>query len=361
MALTRSSRGDPWPPTSAATEAAWATSPGQLRAVGWGSRRPRPLTVPARAGARTMPLPPTARPGEPLLVRRSAPVAVGVSRLRLAGGAFGTGARHGGHHRPDRWAHHRGGRRQREVRVPGRMAALGRDAAGAWYWPADVVRRDPPCGTPSCSWWAGEASSVPPGTAAAPRSSYGGIPAARADVSDTQRAAPAVHGGGAALLAGHIVYTTMQRVAATTTLVLRGLAVGAVLHGRVGRRPDAVVTAPSTGETVWSALLNVPLSAPAPRGHRRGQPFCSMVEVSGYDLLGGEDEIYVVPGLTADDPNFGAGAAGIFSSGLVSRWRRDAYSRSRSETNRVLLATIGPPSCSGDRGQLESFEVFVTL
>lgn len=170
---------------------------------------------------------------------------------------------------------------------------------------------------------------------------------------------------GAALLAGYIVYTTMQRVGATTDP-------WSFVDWQWGRFSMAAWAANHTelhgalhGETVWSALLNVPLSLLHLVGIDVDNPFRSMVEVSGYDLLGGEDQIYVVPGFTAEMIlNFGVLGAvgGYFLLGLVSAVVSDAYSRSRSETNRVLLATIGSTLVfQGIVGQLESFEVFVTL
>ena len=175
---------------------------------------------------------------------------------------------------------------------------------------------------------------------------------------------PFLVGGGAAF-AAYLLYASANRVGGSTDpwsfvdWQWGRFSMGAwasnhtEIHGSLG------------GETVWSALLNVPLSLLHFAGIDVDNPFRSMVEVSGYDLLGGEDQIYVVPGFSAEMLlNFGivGVVGGYFLLGLLSAIVSDAYSRSRSETNRVLLAAIGSTLVfQGIVGQLESFEVFVTL
>ena len=175
---------------------------------------------------------------------------------------------------------------------------------------------------------------------------------------------PFLTAGGIAFT-GFMIYTTMHRVGGTTDP-------WSFVDWQWGRFSMAAWADNHTdvhgmlgGETVWSALLNVPLSLLHFAGINVDSPFRSMVEVSGYDLLGGEDQIYVVPGFSAEMLlNFGLVGAigGYFVLGLVSAIVSDAYNRSRSETNRVLLATMGSTLVfQGIVGQLESFEVFVTL
>ena len=170
---------------------------------------------------------------------------------------------------------------------------------------------------------------------------------------------------GAVAFTGYLIYATTHRVGGSTDP-------WSFVDWQWGRFSMAAWAANHTelhgslhGETVWSALLNMPLSLLHFAGIDADSPFRSMVEVSGYDLLGGEDQIYVVPGFSAEMLlNFGvAGAvAGYFLLGLGSAVVADAYSRTRSETNRVLLAAIGATLVfQGIVGQLESFEVFVTL
>ncbi|WP_121032048.1 oligosaccharide repeat unit polymerase [Kocuria tytonis] len=170
--------------------------------------------------------------------------------------------------------------------------------------------------------------------------------------------------GGVALV-GFIILTTSQRVGATTDP-------WSFVDWQWGRFSMAAWASNHTalhgslhGETVWSALISVPLALLHFAGLGAENPFRSMVEVSGYDLLGGEDQIYVVPGFSSEMMlNFGliGVVGGYFLLGMFSAAVSDAYSRSRSETNRVLLATIGSTLVfQGIVGQLESFEVFVTL
>ncbi|WP_058954509.1 O-antigen polymerase [Kocuria rhizophila] len=175
---------------------------------------------------------------------------------------------------------------------------------------------------------------------------------------------PFLAAGGIAFTA-FLIYTTSRRVGGTTDpwsfldwqwgrfSMSAWASNHTAVHGSLG------------GETVWSALLNVPLALLHFAGINADNPFRSMVKVSGYDLLGGEDQIYVVPGFSAEMLlNFGlvGVVAGYFVLGLFSAVVSDAYSRSRSETNRLLLATIGSTLVfQGIVGQLESFEVFVTL
>ncbi|MDO4920110.1 hypothetical protein [Kocuria sp.] len=170
---------------------------------------------------------------------------------------------------------------------------------------------------------------------------------------------------GAVAFAGYIVFTTSNRVGATTDP-------WSFIDWQWGRFSMAAWASNHTaihgslhGETVWSALLNVPLSLLHFAGVPAENPFRSMVQVSGFDLLGGEDQIYVVPGFSAEMLlNFGmlGVVVGYFLLGLLSAVVSDAYSRSRSETNRVLLAAVGSTLVfQGIVGQLESFEVFLTL
>lgn len=170
---------------------------------------------------------------------------------------------------------------------------------------------------------------------------------------------------GAVAMVVFVVATTSQRVGATTDP-------WSFIDWQWGRFSMSAWASNHTalhgslhGETIWSALINVPLALLHLGGVSVDNPFRSMVQVSGYDLLGGEDQIYVVPGFSAEMLlNFGlvGVVAGYFLLGIFSAVVSDAYSRSRSETNRVLLATVGSTLVfQGIVGQLESFEVFVTL
>lgn len=170
---------------------------------------------------------------------------------------------------------------------------------------------------------------------------------------------------GVTVFVGFIIATTAQRVGATTDP-------WSFVDWQWGRFSMAAWAENHVqfhgalhGETLLSALLNVPLALLHFAGIPAENPFRSMVQVSGYDLLGGEDQIYVVPGLSAEMIlNFGLLGAivGYFVLGLVSAMVSDAYSRSRSETNRLLLATVGSTLVfQGIVGQLESLEVFLTL
>ena len=356
--------GDPVGSTSGLTEAAWATFLGSC-ALWAGLVLPRPRLFPARAGARTMPRRPLA-PENLYSFAAAHRVAVGGVALALAGaGAFGlvrvmgattdqTGGRiiavDDGNARfaflagwlP--WA----------VTLLVLVLACRRRAPGPAVWNTILLVVGLGALAVSASWNGGRSEIV-----------YVAFPLLALMLPRINVLRWPFMVAGAALLAGYIVYTTMQRVGATTDP-------WSFVDWQWGRFSMAAWAANHTelhgalhGETVWSALLNVPLSLLHLVGIDVDNPFRSMVEVSGSDLLGGEDQIYVVPGFTAEMIlNFGVLGAvgGYFLLGLVSAVVSDAYSRSRSETNRVLLATIGSTLVfQGIVGQLESFEVFVTL
>ncbi|MBD2766101.1 oligosaccharide repeat unit polymerase [Kocuria sp. cx-455] len=170
---------------------------------------------------------------------------------------------------------------------------------------------------------------------------------------------------GAVSFAAFVVVTTAQRVGATTDpwsfidwqwgrfsmAAWAGQHVD--LHGSLG------------GETVWSALLNVPMALLHFAGAGGDSPFRSMVEVSGFDLLGDGEQIYIVPGFTAEMIlNFGVPGVvvGYLIIGWLSALIADAYTRSRSESTRLLLASFGAVLVfQSIVGQLESFETFMTL
>lgn len=170
---------------------------------------------------------------------------------------------------------------------------------------------------------------------------------------------------GAAAFVSFVLVTTSQRVGATTDpwsfvdWQWGRFSMGAWASQYVD------VHGSLEGETVWSGLLNVPLALLHFAGVGVESPFRSMVEISGFSLLGDSELIYIVPGFTAEMIlNFGLGGVviGYLILGMLASAVADAYARSTSESTRLLLAAFGSVlvfQCIV--GQLESFGTFMTL